>query len=553
MLRNSPEMAIFFSLALGYGLGCLRFGSFQLGGVAGSLLVSMLVSLIGISVGSELKNILFSLFIYAVGYQSGPHFFRSLGRQSLKEVMLAIILAATGLLTIIPLARFFHLDKGLAAGLAAGGLTQTTIIGTADSALETLGLSVTQLHQLQDHVVVGFAVTYIFGTIGTIIFCITVVPRFMKRSIRDDAVKAETDRMNGARPLGCNEMTAMPDLVGRAYQITQKGLNVARVEEMSPGVTLEKLIRHKNPIGTGPDTVLVPGDRILLFGHRDHLVKIGRMIGKELPYSSELDVKFQSRNIVITHRDFVGKSLSQLVNDLSSYSAHGVYLVAVRRDGQRMNLAKDLHSQQGDIITIFGLSSDVQHVAQQVGKLLSPATKTDMVFHMSGILLGLILGLVVIHLGTMPLTLGGGGGALLSGLVFGWYQGRHPTIGVMPSAVSNFLTEFGLSGFVAVTGLQTGRQAFASIAHEGLSLLLLGAIVTIVPLVLTMLFGRYVLRYDNCALFAGALAGARSANPAFGEILTKAGNSVPTTSFVITYTVANIVLTLLGPLIVALV
>ena len=73
------------------------------------------------------------------------------------------------------------------------------------------------------------------------------------------------------------------------------------------------------------------------------------------------------------------------------------------------------------------------------------------------------------------------------------------------------------------------------------------------PLLITMLVGRYLLKYDNVAVFAGALSGSRSANPAFGEILDKAGNSIPTTPFAITYALANVFLTLLGPLVVALV
>ena len=85
-----------------------------------------------------------------------------------------------------------------------------------------------------------------------------------------------------------------------------------------------------------------------------------------------------------------------------------------------------------------------------------------------------------------------------------------------------------------------------------MSLFLIGVVVTIVPLILTMLFGRYVLKYNNVAVFAGALSGARSANPAFGEVLDKAGNSIPTVPFAITYALANVFLTLLGPVIVGL-
>jgi AspT/YidE/YbjL antiporter-like protein len=148
--------------------------------------------------------------------------------------------------------------------------------------------------------------------------------------------------------------------------------------------------------------------------------------------------------------------------------------------------------------------------------------------------------------------LGSGGGALLSGLGFGWYRRRHVAIGNMPTAASTLLRDLGLAGFVAVVGLQSGRQAVSTIATSGVSIFLIGVAVTILPLLITMLVGRYVLRYDNTAIFAGALAGSRSANPAFGEVLDKAGNSIPTVPFAITYALANVFLTLLGPLVVAL-
>ncbi len=162
-----------------------------------------------------------------------------------------------------------------------------------------------------------------------------------------------------------------------------------------------------------------------------------------------------------------------------------------------------------------------------------------------------MLGLAVVKIGSIPLTLGAGGGALLSGLLFGWYRSRHSTIGNMPSGASTLLRDLGLAGFVVVVGLQSGQQAVTTVLEQGLSIFFAGVLVTIIPLIITLLFGRYVLKYDNVSVFAGALSGSRSANPAFGEVLDKSGNSIPTTSFAITYALANVFLTLLGPLIVA--
>jgi len=116
LFKKSPEMALFLSLAVGYWIGKIKFGKFQLGGVAGSLLVAVLVSQVGVQVDNGVKAVLFALFIYAVGFESGPQFFSSLGKQSVKEIILAAVMAATGLATVIVMARLCGLDKGLAAG-----------------------------------------------------------------------------------------------------------------------------------------------------------------------------------------------------------------------------------------------------------------------------------------------------------------------------------------------------------------------------------------------------------------------------------------------------
>lgn len=546
-----PEMALFLALVLGCWIGRFRFGSFQLGGVAGSLLAAVLISQVGVHIDSGIKSVLFALFIYAVGYQSGPQFFRSLGRQSLKEILMAVVLAITGLITVVAVARIFHLDKGLAAGLAAGGLTQSAIIGTAGSSLEKIGLPLAQVQQLQGNVAVGYAVTYIFGSIGPILLCVNVLPWFMKRGIREDAIRAEAEQAGGVHVMGEGEVSAFPNLVGRAYRLTQSDLTIAGVESLAAGVTVEQVLRNGKPAGVGADAALLPGDQLLLVGQRSEVLAAGQKIGQEIGDVPGLDLSLIRRDVVLSRKDFVGKTVDQCVQSLSAAVRHGVYLVALSRAGKAMPVTGSMQVKDGDIVTLLGTSADVQRAATQIGTILLPSIKTDLVFHSLGVALGLLIGLGVVHMGSVPLTLGSGGGALLSGLLFGWYQSRHPVTGNMPQGASTFLVDFGLAGFVAVTGLQTGQQAIATIMQHGITLFLLGVVVTLVPLILTMLFGRYVLRYNNTAIFAGALAGSRSANPAFGEVLNKAGNAVPTTPFAITYAVANVLLTLLGPLVVA--
>lgn len=556
IFHQAPEIALFLSLAGGYWIGKFQFGKFQLGGVAGSLLVAVLLSQIGITIDNGIKAVLFALFIYAVGFESGPQFFRSLGRQSIREILMAAVLAISGLLTVIVLAKMFGLDKGLAAGVAAGGLTQSAIIGTASSAIGKLGLAADEAQRLQANVAIGYAVTYIFGSFGAIIVCVNILPWFLGRSIRDDAVKAEAALLAGARVYGPGETPALPNLVGRLFQVRQAaGRSIAEIEAGATGdatVAIERVKRTGAIIGVEPDFRLQADDVVLVVGRRAGVVEMANSIGPELQSSDGMDMVVTTRDVVIANKEFAGRTVAEII-EATKDLRHGVFVLEVKRAGTPLKLQADTHIEAGDVATIHGLQEDLQRIAKQVGTVIIASDKTDFVFHGLGIVVGLLVGLLVLRIGSIPLTLGSGGGALLAGLLFGWYRSRNMAIGNMPTAASTLLRDLGLAGFVAVVGLQSGQQAVHTIAENGVSLFLIGVVVTILPLLITMLFGRYVLRYDNTAIFAGALSGSRSANPAFGEILDKAGNTVPTTPFAITYALANVFLTLLGPLVVAFV
>ncbi|MEK7946376.1 aspartate-alanine antiporter [Pigmentiphaga sp. YJ18] len=554
-IRQSPEILLFLSLAIGFWIGRFQFGRFQLGGVAGSLLVAVLFSQLGVSIDNGVKAVLFALFIYAVGFESGPQFFKSLGRQSLKEIAMAAVLAVTGLVTVVVLARLFGLDKGLAAGVAAGGLTQSAIIGTAGSALAKLGLPPDELQRLQANVAIGYAVTYIFGSFGAIIICVNVLPKFMGRDIREDAVKAETAMSAGMIVPGAGEQLAAPEVVGRLYRAGPgAGSTVAEIEALAPdgmAVTVERIKRDGQIIPAQADLKLHATDIVLLAGRRAAVMAARQALGDEVLSSSGMDMVMVTRDVLITGAGYLGKTVAQIRTGIAADIRHGIVVLGLKRDGRPLPMEPGTVIRAGDVAVLFGTGNDIQRAAHSVGTVIVPSDKTDWIYHGLGLAVGLIIGLAVLRIGSIPLTLGSGGGALLSGLLFGWYRTRRMSLGNMPSGASTLLRDLGLAGFVAVVGLQSGLQAVDTIRTSGLSIFLIGVAVTIVPLLITMVFGRYVLRYDNTAVFAGALSGSRSANPAFGEVLDKAGNSVPTVPFAVTYALANVFLTLLGPLVVA--
>lgn len=554
-LKHSPEVLLFLSLSLGYLIGSIRIGKFQLGGVAGSLLVAVALSVFGVTVDSGVKAVLFALFIYAVGFESGPQFFRSLGVKTLREIFLALFIAIIGFVTVVVLAKVFNLDKGLAAGLAAGGLTQSAIMGTASDALSQLGLSAEELRRLQGNVTIGYAVTYIFGSLGAIIVCVNILPKIMGRDISDDAIKAQSEQLNGSLLLGANQNFALSDISGRLYHVTNKiNQSVSDIEKMVNGISIERIKRDNKILEATPDVLIKEKDIILVVGHRDAMIQANDLLGTEVNSASGMDVIMNTQDVEMRNSRYVGENLMQVLSsDEVMKLKHGIYLVAIHRDGQPLPLNNDIVLKLGDVITIYGADSDLRRVIDKIGAPITKSEKTDWIFHGLGLVVGLIIGLIVIHVSHIPITLGAGGGALLSGLLFGWYRALHQTYGNIPSGALQLLKDFGLAGFVAVVGLSSGLQAIDTIKEQGISLFLIGVIVTLLPMLLAIYFGKYILGYKNAAVFAGALAGSRSANPAFGEVLNKAGNSIPTNSFAITYALANVFLTLLGPFVVAFV
>ncbi len=552
-IKHSPEILLFLSLSLGYLIGGIRVGKFQLGGVAGSLLVAVALSVFGVTIDAGVKAILFALFIYAVGYESGPQFFRSLGVKTLREIFLALFIAVAGLMTVIVLAKLFHLDKGLAAGLAAGGLTQSAIMGTASDALTQLGLSGDELRRLQANVTIGYAVTYIFGSLGAIIVCVNILPKIMGKDIRDDAMQAQAEQLHGSIILGNNQNFALSEISGRLYRIThQINQTISQIEYAINGISVERIKRNNKIIEATPDTTLKINDIILIVGHRNAIIHAADQLGTEISTTNGMDIIMNTQDVEMRNSHYVGKSLTQILSsDEVMKLKHGIYLIAIHRDGQPLPLNSDVQLKLGDVVTIYGSDSDLKRVIDKIGAPITKSEKTDWIFHGLGVVVGLVIGLIVIRIANIPITLGAGGGALLSGLLFGWYRSRHQTRGNIPTGAVQLLKDFGLAGFVVVVGLSSGLEAINTIREQGISLFLIGIVVTLLPMILAIYFGKYILGYKNSAIFAGALSGARSANPAFGEVLNKAGNASPTNSFAITYALANVFLTLLGPLVIA--
>ncbi|MGD0850771.1 aspartate-alanine antiporter [Bradyrhizobium sp.] len=557
LVTAEPLLALFVTIALGYLVGKIKIGSFVLGGVAGTLLVGVVIGQLGVNIDNGIKGIFFALFIYAVGFQGGPQFFHALNRRSLNQLASAFVMCFTGLLCVLGAAWLFGLDRGMAAGLAAGGLTQSAIIGTAGDAIGKLGLSPELIKTMQTNVAVGYAVCYIFGSLGPIIMVSWFLPIIMKWDIRAEAVKLASVLSGGHPELDPGQFNAARPIATRIYEVAAIskaiGISTLAIDRQISDASVEAVYRQGKELELGDTTIIAAGDHVATTGPIVQLEAAAILLGHEVRPPNGLLLVQENREIILTSRALCGRTVGDIHDQVNVETRHGVFLTAVKRMGLDLPVLSKLELKRGDELHFTGSPADLNRVQAKIGYEITAAAVTDFVFFGIGMLIGLLIGLIEFRIWGIPISIGSGGGCLLSGLLFGWLRAVHPNFAALPVGASNFLRDFGLAVFVGIVGISAGPQALVAIEHYGLTLFFLGVGVTLIPQIVTFFFSYHVLRIRNPIEALACVAGGRSANPAFAALLTKAGNATPVVSFTVTYAVANVFLTLWGPLIVGII
>lgn len=549
--QQYPELAIFLTLALGYWVGNLKLGKFNLGAVTGVLLAGLLIGQMHISISPNVKSVFFLLFLFAVGYAVGPQFFRGLKSDGVPQAIFAVLQCLASLVTAYVAAKFLGYDVGTAAGLLSGSQTISAVLGVATDAINQLGISPDDKTKLINHMPVAYAVTYIFGTAGSAWLLASFGPKLLRVDLAAECKKLEA-KMGGteAEP-GVMTMARRFDV--RAYRVTNQSLvnrTVVELEALPKDARVFVLrVRHAGTIiEPGPTTVILQDDVVAVATRQDVHVERGATIGPEVDDKELLDFPAEALDVVITNKSLAGKTLAELT---TNEFARGVFLRKLMRAGQEMPFTPGTTIDRGDVLTLVGSMRDVGRAAKALGYADRPTNMTDMVFVGVGIVLGGLVGAMTIRLGGIPLSLSTSGGALIAGLVFGWLRSVKRTFGRIPAPALWILNNVGLTTFIAVVGISAGPSFVEGLKQAGVSLFFAGIVVTSVPLIIGVLMGKYLFKFHP-GINLGACAGARTTTAALGMIEDVAKSKVPALGYTVTYAVGNTLLTIWGLVIVLL-
>ncbi|AZY48777.1 aspartate-alanine antiporter [Bordetella avium] len=552
--ESVPIAILFIAVGLGYFIGKFRIGPVALGGICGTLIVALLLGQTGCQVGGPVRELSFALFIFAMGYAGGPGFFANLNRSSLRFMVLPIIEAVLVLVISLVAARIFGFDAGTTAGLAAGAATESAVVGTASEALRHLGLSAAELQSQEANIATAYTLTYLVGMLSIVFFTSQVAPALLRIDLRTACKELET-KLGGLPEDDEATLPALPRLVGRAHIVAAaEGMTVQEVEEKLAGRTvLTRLLRDGEAVEPAAEEVLRTGDIVVIVGLRFYALRGTKVIGPEIqvPAAHAEALNLQERQVVIGSRRVNGHTLAQLAQTPQARAARGVFLHSVERGGMSLPMMPSTVLQYGDVLRLVGADPQLSKAVEHLGSELRRDGGTDLVFMSIGILAGLGIGSLSATVAGLPLSLGSGGGALVSGLICGWLSAKRPSIGHVPAPALNLLKELGLAIFIACVGLSAGPQAITLLKQHGLILPVIGLAVSLGPACASLWIGHKLLKIEG-PLLLGAIAGQHVSTPTVSAVIERAGSSVPILGYTVTYAIANVLLPVLGPLIVAL-
>ncbi len=550
-LKRYPELAIFASLGIGYWIGVIKFGSFSLGTVTGTLLVAILIGQLGITVSPNVKSIFFIMFLFAVGYGVGPQFVRGIATDGLPQAIFAVVVSVLCLLSVYVACLIAGYDAGFGAGLLAGSQTISAAMGVAGDAISGLGLPPDQAKALVDRMPVAYAVTYIWGTIGTGIILSILGPKLLRVDMEAECKRYEKEMSAGAPAGGMQSAYRRLDM--RAYKIGDRlppGTTVGDAESRRADVRLfvQRLRRDGKIIEFTPATVLQQGDVVGVAGRTEVLVEVLGKFGNEVSDPELLDVPAEAVDVVVTNKAYDGKTLLELVK---TDFARGVYLTKITRGATSVNIPilAQTKLNRGDILRIAGPKAFTDAAVKNLGYADRQTNMTDMIWVGLGIVVGGLIGALVLPIRGIPITLSTSGGALIAGIIIGWARGVYPTFGRIPAPSLWFMNSVGLNVFIAVVGLTAGPTFVAGIKEAGFGLFLWGLFATSVPMLLAPLIGKYIFKFDP-AINLGACGGARTSTASVAMVADVAKSDIPMLGYTVPYAVSNTLLTMWGLVIV---
>ena len=512
ILADSPILTLFLVIGLGYLLGQVSFFGFRLG-VAGVLFSGLAVGSLSpnISLPDVISSLGLIIFVYTMGIETGPAFWRSFRQQGYRHTVVCAIVLVFAFAVTFGMGAALHLSKPRTAGLYTGALTNTPALAAVRERLRDRGrahhLSEDQIRDLSSEPVVAYSISYPLGVIG-VLLCIQIARRFWFHNFQPAEEQPEIHVHNFAVTNG-----------GVA------GLTVGELMQMhkNPGFVISR-IQHAGRVNLAqPETVLAAGDVIAVVGDDKSSERARLIFGEPIDAHLEEDrSQLDFRRVFVSNKEVVGRPIGKL--DLDRLSAT---ITRVRRGDVDVVPDPETRLEFGDRIRVLTHRENFPAISKLFGDSIRGTAETDFGSVALGMVLGVMAGMLPIPLpGGTTVRLGLAGGPLLVALILGRIERTGGIAWVMPISANLTLRQIGLLLFLAGVGTKAGFAFVQTMRSNGAQMLVAGALVTFSTTLLALLVGYKLLKIPLDSML-GFVAGVQTqpACLAFASNLTKSENT----------------------------
>ena len=518
-LQGNVIVSLFLIIALGTLIGNFSIRGVSLG-ASGVLFVALVFGHFGIQIPGAITTLGVTLFVYAVGLQAGPRFFKAFKSRGIAFAMLAIVTLLSGFAATIAMEMIFHFGAALSTGLYTGSLTTTPGLAAALEALKDPNVSV------------GYGVAYPFGVVGVVLF-VQLVPRFLKIDLKKEAKEIERKSKGPGVGVVWLEM--------KNPQLDNKTIDEVSSAHLTT-TAISRITKLGHTIPARSDAVLQLGDRVRAIGTQENLKKLEMLIGPRIENVDEPPSNIVSHTLVVSEDAVAGKRL----DDLHVRERFGIVLTRLWRDDIEIVPTGSSTLEFGDTIRIVGDAADCERFIPLVGHQERRLQETRFLPLSLGLAVGVAIGLLPLPFpGELKVSLGMAGGPLFAALIVGHFGRIGPLSFRMPLAAKIFIREMGLIFFLAGAGTKAGANFVEVLMSQGFQLFVAGIVIAAVPLAASYCFARWVLKLDILSTL-GAICGGMTSTPGLGVASNAADSDVPAVAYATVYPVALILVTILA-------
>lgn len=438
------------------------------------------------------------LFVYALGLQVGPGFFSSMRTEGVKLLLPAISVLFIGTFLAVGLSYVANISIPDMSGILCGATTNTPALAAAQQSLEQLGIN-------GSGAALSCAITYPLGVVGVILAII-----FLRKFFVRNTDMPQPDSKHKKNVFIASYCVTNPAIFGKTIaEIAHTGHH---------HFVISRMWHNGHVLIPMSDRVLQENDILLVITKPEETEELRLLFGKKehKDWNAEnidwnkIDSELTSQRILVTRSEINGKKLSSL----RLRNNYGINISRVYRSGVQLLATPDLVLQLGDRLTVVGEAADIKRVEKILGNAVQSLNEPNLVSVFIGMILGLIVGSIPLSVPgiSLPVKLGLAGGPIIVGILIGTFGPRLHMVTYTTRSANMMLRAIGLNLYLACLGLDAGAHFFETVVRpEGLLWIIMGFLITFVPVVLTGILALRVMKLDFGSI-SGLLCGSM-ANP----------------------------------------